>query len=664
MRRPHLLALLSVLLGLPCSGQGPAPSSPLEAELIRSLDAAKLNLGDTVLFTVAEDWHAGACTLPQGATLHAKVVALEPYTAASHHTSLALRFSTACDEALREPLTWISLLAPVVNVDPSTVSIQAFHSSTFGEGGNGQSTGIGHTDTPDMTGHQNPNFPVFLQPAPDPKQRRPTQVLPGQVWHLADLSLKVAAGPDGSTILASSKRSLRLPAHALLVLRSARPMEIHAIAVPIQTPPRSPAPPPLPEQVNCVAPRCTILSSLPLTSPQPLLTIPLAAHGFYRLRSAEMRNLTSTAALAFLGNDQLLITFDSHRLTPRHPADRPESSPRMVRALLVQLSTGHLLKTEDWRVPDNGRYLWAESGRPAILHQRDRLIWLGPDLQEASSLPLSGPLASLQLSPDRLHLAVGILHELHTPEEHAELLANSGTSGPEEQVQLHLYSRTSPDASLHLVSISHQSSRALPPTLTNTGQLTLLRGEPGVWHLRLTTWSGASQLFARFHSTCFPHLEGVAANQLMLTGCDSHTDDRWFRILRPDGTLLARGTLHSQQLSPLAIEGAPTDSVFPLAVPLAAAGWAPTSPFHASEITGEQLLLLRTENGAPLLSIRIHEPALTRQPFALDPTHHRLAVFEGESVFILSLPPMAGANPQFASTGSAAPAAHPPDLAR
>ena len=151
-------------------------------------------------------------------------------------------------------------------------------------------------------------------------------------------------------------------------------------------------------------------------------TLSLHAFGFKVRGNRVLRSFAEDAAVRFLGEDQLLITFNSHPLIVRSEDESARlASPRIIRALLFSIATGKIIRAEDWRVPDEGPYLWPLDRGRVLANVGGVLTVYGPGLKIERQWSPLGDLRFLRVSPSR-HLIVAVVaHERHTPEQHQRL---------------------------------------------------------------------------------------------------------------------------------------------------------------------------------------------------------------------------------------------------
>ena len=205
---------LALLVHAPCSAADPATDrTPIQAELVKSIEAGRVQVGDAVYAKVNLAWNNSACKLREGAILKGRIVTQTPRSKAAGSSAIALLFDSGqCGgrDMKPLPLTVAALLAP----DPSRAS------SLFGDRQNqplNEAVGLslGQGGGGGMRSMQAAAQTVILEP---PRNKPPQLVMPGQVIGIGDMKLAVGSGPEGSSVLTSEKHNLRLESGSRLVL--------------------------------------------------------------------------------------------------------------------------------------------------------------------------------------------------------------------------------------------------------------------------------------------------------------------------------------------------------------------------------------------------------------------------------------------------------------
>src|SRR5262249_24443846 len=148
----------------------------------------------------------------------------------------------------------------------------------------------------------------------------------------------------------------------------------------------------------CASSGCRELSATTeTTAARALWSLSLAELGYQHRPAQHILGLDSSASVHFLGDDQILLAFTRHVLTPRSTdADGWTIDPRTVRAVLISRADGHVLRVQDWTVSDDlGPFVWSSGNGVVIAHVGHDLVRFGPDLSIEQRFPLAGPLLLL-----------------------------------------------------------------------------------------------------------------------------------------------------------------------------------------------------------------------------------------------------------------------------
>ena len=623
-------SLFAVTLALASSyvQQAAAQDVALEAELPRALSADSFTPGSSFALKVITPWHDGQCSLVPGSMLHAVVVRSE-HNQKGRINGVAFSMQTACGEEQPLNLVVTSLLAPV---EVESLSQQFFRSSSFGGGtGLGQS-GNTQSNHVDMSGRQNPTLPVSNGDLPS--DEKPKAVHLGEVWHIPRVKLVVPSAGGSISTITTSGSVLSLGARTVFVLQGAhldrqRPAVMPAsLTKPSAAVERGRRPFISP----CVATHCTRYASSALVASFGAQRLgsgkDLASLGFRGAHDRELREMDNGTTVHFLGHDELLVTFPSHRLLKRAAGARDESHPRSIRAVLLDASTLAVRSVQDWNMDDSNAYIWP-LGQNVLVHEQQSLRLFGPGLQEIATFPLTQPLAVLRSSPDGDHLLMGQVHELHTAEEHS-LLVQADARGPEEQVSWFVL-----DGKLmqeQMIGVS--SSFRLPPVLMNSGVIELRKEGKDRWHLVHSSWDlSKEERLGTFESSCLPTLGSTAPDLLVLSTCDTRDLGAHTFFLHEDGTPVLD---HAADWHDLPLHAASASDAQRLAV-LVTRGkeeYTRGRPFRLDELRSQTAEVMSSSDGTVLASVPLTEFSPIQQAVALSPDGVTLAVLSGSRVFL------------------------------
>jgi hypothetical protein len=475
---------------------------------------------------------------------------------------------------------------------------------------------------------------VIYQPT---QQRPPRAVMPGQVVGMRDVKLSVGTGPEGSSIITDDHHNLRLEVGSQFVLVP------NVKASPVVTPTAKVVPPAsvtsassvartvpsVPEFADttevCEAPQCSIAATndVSLASPGSVAAISIKNLGYVSSPNRDMYHFDREAALSYLGENELLFTFNPHELVPRVGLS---GIWRTIRSVLIDVKTEKIKRVEDWQVPDGGQYLWPIGSNKVLVHIGKQLRVYGPGLRLEQSLVVNGPLAFVAISPSSKYFAIGVIQERHTAAIHKQLEDAEGRE-PEEDVEVRVL-----DAEFRTLAHVVRSSLDAPPVLSDEGEIRIPTIGKNRWRIVEQTWAGQRRVLAEVSSTCRVSAKSLPPDLLFVTGCDQPSGT-WYRMLTSEGKPVLKGRSPSEELGQLA-EGRETSGLFAVAVTKASKSVAPNVAFRSNDLESEHIVLYRANNGQKVLAVNVASPIPTFQTFGISPSGDQLAVFKsGEIAF-------------------------------
>lgn len=635
MRLLTLFGLFAFLFPLPTRGT-PAPDSykgPVKVELLKFLSARQLQAGSSVFARVKGDWSGLGCTLRDGAIIEGKVVLASPRTKHNSVSQLALSFSSAQCGGLE--LAPFPLLLAAMSAAPESESAVPVIRNM----GNPRGVPQGAISSLQQLSNQM-QLAKTAKPAPSPTPAF------GQVLGIRGVKLDVAAGPERSSLLSAKGRDIALEPHTLLLLvptsiafearpasssivsrsdSSVTPAEVADAAIPAD-------PVATPDFARCSPPSCStdLPTATDRVSSHPVRSIPIRALGYAPRIDATFTALDNNESVAWIGEGRVLLAFNPHRLVHREGLTTSDAPLRSIHAVLIDLAQNRVISRLDWELSDSGKYLWQLSPDRILVHAGHELRAYNAQLRLVSNLLLPGSLAFLRVSPDRKTICVGIVRERHAPALHAQLQTDLGHQPPEDVDILVL------DREFKMVAHSTTTSEILPPTLLNEGQVMLLAEPDHRYRLQILHWTGQETTMARFSSVCTPDLGSISPDFVFLRSCEPSTGAQEFRIIRPDGGLVLKGTADPGELEHEAGDGSASQTFavrFLRASPSVRIGF----PFKATDLNGEEIRVYRASDGRRIAAIHAEAPAPSRGGFALSPDGSQLAVVAGAQLSIYSV---------------------------
>jgi hypothetical protein len=635
------IACLLVFLASSCLGQSTSANRiPVQAELLKAVDAGRVQAGDAVYAKVNLAWNNAVCKLREGAILKGRIVARTVRSKAAKSSDIALLFESGqCSgrDMKPLPLTLAAVLAP----DPNSSLYNDQQSQPLNE-----ATGLGlgqeGSGSP-MRSMLTAAATVLVEP---PRNKPPQVVMPGQVVGIRNVTLVVGRGPEGSSVLTSEKHDLRLESGSRFVLVPSVPAPAPAAETKDDSP-TGPAPSTanavpsdvadetgMEEPDACLPPECNIALSanqLENGSATAEFTMSVKQLGFVAAADQQMYDLDHAVAISYLGSNQLLFTFNPHVLVRRAGADIALPKLHIVRAALIDLPTKKVVRTADWRVHDAKQYLWSMGRDRVLVHIGAELRIYGPNLKLERRLALNGPLAFVAVAPSGDYLAVGTVHERHSEVIHREL-AEAENRDPEEDVEVQVLN---PD--FRTLARVMRSSRSVLPVLSDNGEIRIPMIGKNRWRIAEYTWTDQRHVLKQVASTCRPEVTSLPPDLLFVTGCDRLEDGKWYKILRADGKLVLKGDSPSTEQGHSA-SGIAGSSFFAVGVAELSKPVNISSAFHSTDLKHLRVSVYRAQDGKKITAVTISDPLPTVQTFALSPDDRRLAILQNEQIVFYSLP--------------------------
>ena len=127
------------------------------------------------------------------------------------------------------------------------------------------------------------------------------------------------------------------------------------------------------------APALLSLACVPLfaRNPPPKFSIPLDPLAILPSADRDMSTPPFTT-VNFVDNQHLLVSYTVHRLMKRLPDEPPDDDDRTVEAVLLEIPSGNVLATTEWRLHDRSRYLWDMGHGHFLLRIRDTFTTIAP----------------------------------------------------------------------------------------------------------------------------------------------------------------------------------------------------------------------------------------------------------------------------------------------
>jgi hypothetical protein len=623
--------------------------APLQADLLAVLDTAKLTRGATVLAKARVNWSNPTCHLRAGAIVIGHVIDLERRSKQNKGSSVTIAFDHAeCDgSVIPFSLTLFAIVAyPHIDEGAPMVST----ADVYGRGG--MIAGHGGVPMP---------APTSLGMGSDMLARRgqlkdltPATIESGQVIGLKKVRLRVGTGPDGASIVSSPKDNVRLEGATQVVLMPSAAVSTApqlsiaeasrgptsppaATSSPASPPPSASEPTPVALSAPVAAPEvdetnlCTASCSLvpDATAPTPAraaVSLSTSVLGYVPHDRREHAAFDYESTLNFLDGQNLLFTYDPHKLRQRIPNDTSSESVRTIRAVILDPATLAVKRILDWQIQGDGQYLWRAGPNQILVHLGHHLRLIGPNLAVMREISLAGKLVFVSSSPSGDRIAVGTLHERHTRALHDELVETL-KSQPEEDVDIQLF-----DHDLRLQLAIRQSSSLPSPVLSDAGEVRVNSSGLKRWLIREYNWDHTIRTIAKVMSQCRPDLATPLPNAIFVVGCDPSNSQNWYRMIRLDGHPILNSQGSSEDLEQSSSSS--DQANFAVRVVRANNAVSRGDTFYKQDLKEQQVSVYRASDGKRLFFTVNPGISLAEQSFALSPNGTKLAIISDLTLLI------------------------------
>ncbi len=237
--------------------------------------------------------------------------------------------------------------------------------------------------------------------------------------------------------------------------------------------------------------------------------------------------------LHFLDANHLLFAFNLPSLLKRDNNCPISDSQRLVRAVVLQLPSGHALKQADWELYDFTNYLWGLGDSQLLLRRCTQLNAVGADLELHPLIEASGAIQEISFSPDR---SVAVVEEKVASAADAQdsgtvpSILERDTMAPPIRVDF---------IRMHPLEIIARTRIPLPGAIPITAQgiFEVLDAPHDRWVVNLQEFHGPQRQIATIHSLCTPAIRPITNNLFMAVTCPK-ADEKVYQGYDLQGLLL------------------------------------------------------------------------------------------------------------------------------
>ena len=373
-----------------------------------------------------------------------------------------------------------------------------------------------------------------------------------------------------------------------------------------------------------------------IPAPVPI-RIPVEPLGYQPPSNAYLTERHSVSTLDFIDRNHLLLTFRIPGLMKRLPECSADDQDQIIRALVIELPEGKVVRSAEWRMHDRGHYLWSLKNGQFLVRERNSLFLTNASLELRLYLRSPTPIEALNLSPDG-KLLVLETELAHPPDEQRRQLVDQAklddSSPPREKIQL-----TMLRAEDGRVIARSQSRNPVNLPVFDDGFIETLSGKKDHWIVRFVPFQGEPSILADVPSACEPTEILLTGDVALVTTCVKGGNDHLGEATSREGKRLWEYRWDGHFIWPTVSASEDGSRVAFSTLRVAHPVSAPDA-FAGDEINAQRVEVLDTASGR-LAFLGFATPILSAgQNYALSPDGRRFAILRDPAVEVYDLPPV------------------------
>ncbi|MBS1814925.1 MAG: hypothetical protein JSS87_08645 [Acidobacteria bacterium] len=380
----------------------------------------------------------------------------------------------------------------------------------------------------------------------------------------------------------------------------------------------------------------------PTPEPSPSMQFDMKPFGFQRISRRILMSGRSSITVNFAGTDRVLITFGIRKLMKRDPNETENDHDRELHVVLLELPAGKLIAETDWRVHDEGQYLWPLSEGRFLLRERNRLRILDPAHAPAAEALQSHPVFDAGNGQELTFVDVtadGTMVELQT--HRGKMIGDDlDLEGDPDANRIHktlirFYAVDPVKPELRLKGRSEIQGQFHAP-FNAQGFLSVSDEDATHWGFDFHTFSGETKELAGLETSCSPQASFLSESRFLVAGCRGGEARNMMGVLDLDGHVLWLGP--RDQLLWAGLYPAPGSGRFAVRRTLTNTPSSAMLVDGIQETSGQRMTVLRSATGEELMHVTVIPAMQSRQNFALSEDGRQLAVWNDDTVEIYALP--------------------------
>lgn len=382
-----------------------------------------------------------------------------------------------------------------------------------------------------------------------------------------------------------------------------------------------------------MGPRSNSEGAGPENVARPVISIPVQPLGYTSPGILPEFYSYAMVSLHFVNNGQLLFSFDVKGLLERDDSCPNADTQRKVRAVILDLPSGKVVKQADWQLFDFGDYLWRVDGGRFLLRRCMQLDLLDANLTPKLLVQAHSPILNVQFSPDH-----SILEEQETgtekPTDGATQEVMSSQLGEPASVVNVNFIRMEPPAIFARGQIPAAASIPIVPA----GILESLSSDNNHWYIDLVPFRSGDAIqhhIVSFKSMCPPALYPLAHDVFAAVVCPA-SDASVLRGYTTAGGLLWQKTFPPNMWMPRILLS-PDGTHFAVESVRLRHPHAALDPVHAEDVDAQIVDIFDIRTGVPVGSLRTTPAYTAGKNVDFSPDGSRIAVLHNGVIEVYAL---------------------------
>lgn len=373
---------------------------------------------------------------------------------------------------------------------------------------------------------------------------------------------------------------------------------------------------------------------------KPTRRIDLSAVGYHQLSRTARLNDEASLSLDFVDADDVLLTFNQKKLFRRLSDCPPDHDDRLVRAVVLEVPSGEVVREADWYLHDRRRYLWSLGSGTFLLRKLNSLYIVDSTLRERLLMASPNDLLWVAVTPDKRQIIVETAEDTNTSH------AKDSPSGPAREQK-----KAKPQFRLEFLDVDTlvsqrtiKLSEMVSLEGTSAGYAdSLHKGD--LWLIRFGPTPTERHNIARVRSRTVPRVFYSSNNSLLIGRCPAPGCDYSVTAFTVTGRRLWRQRWNQLRFFPAASGNADNSRVGVSTLKRAASSAPVDYDDEESHDAGaaqdgleQNVRVIETASGTPVLSVDVSPAVQSGQNFSLSPDGRWLAVLQDSALELYELP--------------------------